>query len=495
MFTFREPQRQSSIGILILFLNSLQKYARAFLPILFIWVVNIEKFSVIWLVIGLIAATLSVAFFAYLQYRNFTFYLDPDRAEFVISEGILNKTVTIIQLNKIQQVNITQSLLQRIIGVFSLEVDTAGSTKKEGRISAVSHELAIALKEQLLESSNNLPSESAPESVATAKPFISIGFSSLLKIGITSNYLKSFGLILAFLATVYENVRQYAEYSKYDTNQINDFVNQQDVLTAVGIVVIILFTTTIVINLIRVLVRYYNYKISQQQESLLLSFGLINTKSTILRPERIQITSVSQNYLQRKMDILEIKVKQAASGNVKEQRKSVIEIPGCNSSERDAILKLLYSVIPEKGVMLRPNFRKLGFSIFLIIIVPLSVFYSLAYYAEPRFFDFTAFAILYAVFALSVLFFAFRNYRLFIHDRFIIKQSGAWDITNSIIEPGKIQALSTSQLFWHKSLNIGSLTIHTAAGDLHFQLGNFNAIANFVNLWLYELERSDSNWM
>jgi putative membrane protein len=32
---------------------------------------------------------------------------------------------------------------------------------------------------------------------------------------------------------------------------------------------------------------------------------------------------------------------------------------------------------------------------------------------------------------------------------FIIKQSGAWDIDNTIVKQEKIQAI-TSQLFWHK---------------------------------------------
>ena len=84
---------------------------------------------------------------------------------------------------------------------------------------------------------------------------------------------------------------------------------------------------------------------------------------------------------------------------------------------------------------------------------------------------------------------------MFITDDFIIKQSGAWDISNEIIEPSKIQAISTSQLFWHKNINIGSITLHTAGGAIAFQLGNYIQLKEYINLWLYELETSDSNWM
>ena len=92
-------------------------------------------------------------------------------------------------------------------------------------------------------------------------------------------------------------------------------------------------------------------------------------------------------------------------------------------------------------------------------------------------------------------YFGFRNYRLYINENHIIKQSGAWDIDNEIIEIGKIQAITTSQLLWHKNLNIGSLTLHTAGGNLSFQLGNYDKIKEYVNLWLYEIETSNSNWM
>jgi len=194
------------------------------------------------------------------------------------------------------------------------------------------------------------------------------------------------------------------------------------------------------------------------------------------------------------MNILELKIKQATSGE-KEERKSVIEIPGCNEMESNEILKLLFLKTPEKGIMLKPNFRKLVFSIFLSIILPLAGFFAFGKYVQPRFLDFVYLVPLYVFFVGSIVYFGFKNNRLFVNDNFIIKQSGAWDIDNKIIEPGKIQAITTSQLFWHKSADIGSITIHTAGGNLSFQLGNYSKIKQYVNLWLYQLETSDSNWM
>jgi putative membrane protein len=194
------------------------------------------------------------------------------------------------------------------------------------------------------------------------------------------------------------------------------------------------------------------------------------------------------------MGILELKIKQATSGE-NEERKSAIEIPGCSESERDAVLKLLFHKIPEKGLMLKPNFRKLIFSVFLTIGLPLFVFMIIGHWLVPSVFEYSYLVPIGILFIGLIQYFKFKNNRLFINENFIIKQSGAWDVSDAIIEPSKIQAITTSQLFWHKRLNIGSITLHTAGGTIAFQLGNYSIIKQQVNRWLYEIETSDSNWM
>ncbi|MFT3796084.1 PH domain-containing protein [Flavobacterium sp.] len=493
---FNVPQRQSAVGIIVMFFDTVQQYARALWPIFVVWIFKFNEINKLWLLVGGLLFFAAIGVVAYLRYRNFTFFLDQANGEFVITEGVFSKTRTTIALHKIQQVNIKQSLLQRIIGIHALDVDTAGSKEKEVSIKAISHALAIALKAKLLENERTFVGQDAlvENAVSEEKPFISISLLSLLKVGITSNYIRSLGLLLAFFATLYDNILRFSNQGYLDEDQFSSYFDRNAILSSIGIVLLIMFGSILVINIFRIVVRYFDYKIAKQKGSLLLSFGLFNTKSTIIKPEKVQIVAITRNYFQKKLDVLELKIKQATGGE-QEERKQAIEIPGCNESERDAILKLLFGKIPEKGVMLRPNFRKLVFSIFLTIVLPLALFYLIAVNAAGNLLQFAYLIPVYIGFALLILCFGFKNYRLFIGDRFIIKQSGAWDITDEIIEPQKIQALTVSQLFWHKSADIGYLTIHTAGGNVSFQLGDFTTIKQYVNLWLYEMETSDSNWM
>ena len=197
---FYQPQRQSLLGVLVMFANTLQKILRAMWPILLIWLVKMDASKTAFIYLGILAFILIIAIISYLQYYFFTFYIDEENSDFVIQKGVLNKTRITIQLHKIQQVNINQSLIQRFINVYKLEIDTAGSDKKEASISAIPHELAIVLKDRLINyASENSTFIEEKEEVEVPSSLLKISLSSLIKIGFTSNYFKSFLLFFAFL--------------------------------------------------------------------------------------------------------------------------------------------------------------------------------------------------------------------------------------------------------------------------------------------------------
>jgi putative membrane protein len=65
----------------------------------------------------------------------------------LMKEFLIKKTI--IQLNRIQQVNINQSLIQRLVGFMSWTSILPVALKKEGQIKATT--LAIVLKARLLD--------------------------------------------------------------------------------------------------------------------------------------------------------------------------------------------------------------------------------------------------------------------------------------------------------------------------------------------------------
>lgn len=494
---FSQPQRQSLPGILVMFANSLQKTVRALWPMLLIWLVKFDSLNKLVFFGSVAGVVLIIAIISYLQYLFFTFHIDEENGEFVIQKGVLNKTRITIQLHKIQQVNINQSLIQRIVGVHKLEIDTAGSDKKEASISAISHDLATILKERLINHSQQETSDFTDENREDIIPisFIKIGLPSLIKIGFTSNYIKSFALIFVFFTTIIENLQQL-NTEVIDEDKVTNYLDTLPIIYSFLLVVGFFIGLILVVNLVRTILKYFDFTIQKSKQAIILSYGLLSTKNTLLNPNKVQKIKVTQNYFQKKLDVTTIGIHQASSDVEKVKEKDQIEVPGCTENERDAILKLLLGQLPQKGKMYLPNWRKLAVNSFFFLLLPIVITLFLNQITEfVTWKEWILYTSIFTVFTSILLWYSFKNYRLFVSNDFVIKQNGAWDIDTTFIEPYKIQAIETQQFFWQKATNIGSVTLLTAGGTVSFTTGNFTEIKLLVNYWLYQVESWEKNWM
>jgi putative membrane protein len=146
-------------------------------------------------------------------------------------------------------------------------------------------------------------------------------------------------------------------------------------------------------------------------------------------------------------------------------------------------------------VMLRPNFRKMIFPTFFGLFLPLGVYFWSAYMYEPELYNIILLIPVYTLFVMAVIYFGFRNNRLFVNDGFIIKQGGAWDIDNDFLEPHKIHTVSLTQYFWQKGSDVGIVSLHTAGGTISFGLANYTRLKQLANYWLYQVETTEKHWM
>ncbi|WP_306350383.1 PH domain-containing protein [Flavobacterium sp. '19STA2R22 D10 B1'] len=497
-FDFSHPQRQSLMGIVVMFADTLQKIIRGLWIFIVLLIFKFDKYNTptLWISIGV--GVLLIAIVAYLRYRNFTFFLDEKHKEFVISKGILEKDKLLVKLDKIQQVNINQSFLQKLIGVYSLDIDTAGSDKKEVHIRAIHYSVALALKEKLhnheLKNHEEVETITDAEPDTSGKPFLKIGFWTLVKIGITSNYIKSFLILLGFMITAYHNIKDLLRAAEFEEETIDYYIDKNLLIESIFFIVPVLMFLTILINFFRIVIKYFNIKIIKQNRSLLLSYGLFEKKNTLLNAQKVQIFKYTRNFFQRRMNIMELKIQQASSTEDEEQRLAV-HIPGCNRKELDKILQIIFNEIPKKGTKYAPSYRYWLIIVIVDIVLPLLVYGLIGLYGTAEVFDYYQLVLLYAAIAGIITFYSYKHYRLYVNEAFITHKKGAWDVEHSIIEVHKIQAITTKQFFWWKMANIGHVTLHTAGGTMHFKYANFNQVQALINQWLYQVETSKKHWM
>lgn len=500
---FSKPQKQSAAGIIVLFAGTLQKVIRAIaLPVLVVIFKSGAQYT--WAIIsGTMVLIVILAVFAYLRYVKFTFFLNESKQEFIINKGVFNRTTLTIQLDKIQQVNINQSLLQQIIGVHSLDIDTAGSEKKEASIKAVDHTTATLLKQKLLSRETYAAEpEQAGQSTALKNesadyPFLKLSTLTLLKIGITSNYGASVALLSGFMFGLFQLVKDYNSAFDIKENQLQHVFSKGFSIFSLCFLLAAALILVLGTNIVRTFLRFFNFQIIKQKRSLAISSGLFTKHNTLLKPNKVQLAAYSQNYFQKKLNMMNVKVKQASysTANKEDEKKSAVEIPGCDKRERDEILKMIFDRIPEKGRALLPNYRFLFLRVMICIVLPLLIVSFIGTSFLPLIKPYFILAIPYVLVVAVLLYFEFKHHKLYAGHGFIIKKSGVWDIEHELIEPHKIQAITAKQYFWHKKADIGHLIVHTAAGIIHFRYGNYTHIRNLVNYWTYKIESSNKDWM
>lgn len=497
---FSKPQRESALGIVIMGAHMMLKIGKATFFLFVIAFVKMSGTSFAYLMLGIAAIIIFSFIFAYLWYLKFTFFLDQEKQEFVVNKGIFNRDQVIIQLDKIQQVNINQNILQKIIGVYGLKIDTAGAHGEEVSIKAIDETSAYILKEHLLNSETTTETQRQVdlENNKTAEaPFLKISSWTLFKVGLTSNYGQSLALIVAFFYTVIYEGRQLLDAFKINKDQIQSKVTGMLTIVTIFILVACLLIVLLIVNLVRTFYKYFELEISEHSNTLLLSSGLIAKKNTLVNPNKVQITKYSQNYFQKKLNMLNMSLKQAHFGQSKkghEMQGNTLEIPGCNAGERDELLKMILGKVPLKEKTFIPDWRFLNLPIFFKLILPVSIFLIITFNV-PELKPYIGFSIAYLVIGVLMIYISYRRHRISVCQDFIIKTSGIWDIANEIIVPNKIQSITTFQYPWHKSVDVGHLTLHTAAGQIHFKYGNYTEIKQLVNYWLYQVENRNENWM
>ncbi|NJW54406.1 PH domain-containing protein, partial [Salinimicrobium oceani] len=150
-YNFSEPQRQSGVGLVLIFATSLYHIGRNLWVVVFYFAFKeVDQRTLFFAGAGLMLLLLLSLAYSIIYFLNFKFHIDQKNEEFVLQKGVFSTDVINIPFRKIQQVNFRRNILQRIIGVYSVVVETAGSQDKEVEIRALSGEKANALADKLM---------------------------------------------------------------------------------------------------------------------------------------------------------------------------------------------------------------------------------------------------------------------------------------------------------------------------------------------------------
>lgn len=482
---FATPRRQARAGLWIEGYHEVQK-AYKVLGLYLIYVLFKSDAKGISLLFA-VAGVLLFFILGFLRYRNVVFYIDAITNEFVFQDGVFAKRKTVLHIDRIQQVNISRNIIQKLLNVYSLTISSAGSKQTEIRIKALSLEDARILKNRLLSSGTSAHAHVGPTEKAYQFRLPNL---AIVMVAVTSRYGKSFAILFAAAGALYNFLQDIFRVQSpgSEDRKMAQLIN--DMLTSVWSLAIFLFIFWILFNIISGVVRFYNYTVTFAQSAIQLQYGAIKTNHVIIYADKIQVIETISNYFQRKLNLRRLVFKQA-SADFDADQNAAVELPGCTPAQQTEIVSKFFPDDAPAIKTILPSYRKMFRPLINVVLIPLIIaviFVKNWEYLFPLFAIWTAIASLLS-------YFAWKHSRLIITPEYVMVQKGAWDISVSKMRSYKIQGVRITQRLWHRRAGIAHLTLFTAADNLYFPFVKLDEVNPYINKWLYDVESTNEHWM
>ncbi len=490
-----KPTRQSPRGLILIFLISVQKFIRAFWPILLLLVFRNEVFKNNPVVLIAIAAfVVLLVIHSILYYLNFFFYLEDD--EFILKKGYLRKQTLSIPFDRIQSVNTKQNLIQQLLNVVTLEIDTAGTAGKELKIHALNISVSGELQEQLQseKKSTQTTEEAQAQKPGTGKEKLLLKLTpiDLLKIGISQNHIRAGLIILAFGLQIFNRIQDvFEKKAEQYSSEFIEFISTSNSALLTFLVIFFLLVS-ILFSLFRTVFKYFDFKLLKKEKSYRIESGLFNKRNVIIPLQKVQQLNWETGPLKKIFGIYHLVLKQAVSGQNRQQQQQLVDAPGCLTQHLEKLKSDLFGEdeLTEVPRIYSDNFyfRRLWLLFGWIPVLA----------ATPFFYSQWIFWISAPIWLLgsagySYLIIRKRYFRM--NNTQIRISKGAVSHKWEQMELHKIQAVEFRQSVFQKRRSLASIELMNASGTITIPYIDEKLAKQIYNYLLYHTEISKKRWM
>lgn len=285
----------------------------------------------LWIVPGIVLFLFVSAIFGVVSWRRYTYRVEDD--ELRVEQGIINRSKRYIPVERIQAVDVVQGVLQRLFGVVSLRVETAGGGggRPEVSLMAVSRSDALELQQAL--SLRVGQALDAPEE-AESQVLRSLSAGDLILAGSTAGRL-GIALPLVFSAMTFAD----------DIIPYHRIFGTFDRLPGVSILVALGFALLLfawVLGLAGTILAHAGFRLSRIGDNLLIERGLLERRRATIPVGRIQAVRIVEGPTRQLLGLVELRVESAAHG--RSAGESTVLFP---LLRRGDVLLLLQDAVPE----------------------------------------------------------------------------------------------------------------------------------------------------
>lgn len=265
-----------------------------------------QAFSLPIILGGAIGTFIIVGFFSLLAFLKTRFFWDDEF--FYMKSGIFNKKLRRIPFERVQSVNTSQSVIHRALNLVSIDIDSAGSAGQEVQISAVDKKLAdsfsntvYAFKEQMAEKKIETLDKlvGLKDEEVEAQLITKVKTFDIVLYAFFENHLKTVGLILAFLLTIFQQVNDaFEDVPKEFIEEQSEIIFQNFESNLAIFLVLIGFASigmTVLFTVVRLILTHFNTELYKTNKGYSKRSGLLTRKKTELGFSKVQMVKWNTN--------------------------------------------------------------------------------------------------------------------------------------------------------------------------------------------------------
>ena len=302
-------QRTSPFAIVFFIGRTIKSFTQSLIQLVAtfgVLAVLIERNPQVWLAIPV--GILAIIAGGVLQYWFFRFRIEEDRIH--IHQGVVRKTALDLPFDRVQGINVERSLIDRILGLVTVSLDTAGSGTVEGQLPSVTSELADDLRGRIRASrpakaaegvsagdvsdvsADGVTRETSAPAESLGQVLLKLRAGDIVRIGFANRNLV---LAAAFLAIFGQSFAFAEETLSPILESFAGAGTLSQVLVVIGFVLvglaIVLFGAAFL--------RYHGFTLWREGTAYRTRAGLLTQREVVVENRKIQQLTLSHNLILR----------------------------------------------------------------------------------------------------------------------------------------------------------------------------------------------------
>ena len=428
----------------------------------------------LWAALVIIPATAG----AVIQYIVFRYDLGED--ELVIRDGIFTRTERHIPYARIQNIDLVQNPLHRMLNVALVRIETASGDRPEAVIRVLPLDKIDEMRSRVFADRRGLAERAHGPSVApVATVLLQLSGRELGKLGIVSN--KGLVVVTAVLGVLWQqerslNLEEWLEGS-LESAWLTDTLSSTPLLAAVLVVLLVVVTAALLLRALSIawfMVQLHGFTLTRSGADLRTEYGLFTRISRTIPTPRIQSLTTTASPLHRWFDRQSIELRTVGGSGEdldmgleggSPKAKSQWLAPMIDSERVPSLLKEILPSVDLDNVNWEPIAQRAWLRIFrrwLIIVALVTILVG----------GLLGSWLVVPVFALPASLLALVHARLFVrHASYsltpwgVVFKSGWWDRSVKLVRYSKVQTVERGETPLDRSSGMASVRIDTAGAE------------------------------